>query len=69
MANLNHQVTVSIPFGSLHTTIEWCQKQLEKNWQFHIIEDADHYTSGLYLFLFESDKDLTAFMLWQKIYA
>jgi len=62
--SFNHQITVEIPFGSLHTTVEWCQNQLEKNWQFDLV---DHYVPGHYTFKFESDKDLTAFMLWQNI--
>lgn len=65
-SDLKHSTTLDIPFGQLHHVIEWCQNQLEQDWQFRVIEDADHYSSGLYLFMFESDKDLMKFALWKK---
>lgn len=65
-SELTHSTTLDIPFGQLHHVIEWCQNQLDQDWQFRVIEDADHYSSGLYLFVFESDKDLMKFTLWKK---
>jgi len=65
-ADLKHNTTLDIPFGQLHNVIEWCQNQLERDWQFRVIEEADNYSSGLYLFVFESDKDLMKFILWKK---
>lgn len=63
---LEHYTTLSIPFGNLHHIIDWCQNQLEEDWQFNVIEEADHYVPGHYVFHFKSHKDLTAFTLWKK---
>jgi hypothetical protein len=63
---LEHYTTLSIPFGHLHHVIDWCQNQLEEDWQFNVIEDADLHGPGHYVFRFKSDKDLVKFTLWKK---
>jgi hypothetical protein len=65
-AELEHHTTLAIPFGQLHNVIEWCQGQLEDDWQFHVIEDAGQYLPGYYAFCFKSGKDLVKFSLWKK---
>lgn len=64
--NLIYNTTINIPFGQLHNVIDWCQHQLEEDWQFNVIEEADHYMPGHYIFNFKSHKDLLKFSLWKK---
>lgn len=63
---LEHHTALSIPFGNLHHVIDWCQNQLEEDWQFNVVEDADLHTAGSYVFHFKSHKDLVKFSLWKK---
>ena len=66
-----HRANVSLPYGELKNIVAWCETNCTGDWRFiesttkdgdTIYDRDDQYFD----FLFESDRDYTAFILWKK---
>jgi hypothetical protein len=58
-----HSANVTIPYGELKHVVEWCKRNCEAEWGF------DHARNNMYEefeFLFESERDYVAFLVWKK---
>lgn len=62
--NTLYQTKISIQYGSLKETIEWCDKYCTDEW-FYIIIDSAGADPGTYSFQFKSEKDFMTFLFWK----
>lgn len=62
-----HKANITVGYGQLQPVIDWCERNCEGDWRYL---DINHYeydnATDRWEFLFESEKDYTAFMLWNK---
>jgi hypothetical protein len=59
-----HKIAISIPYGELQSTIDWCQRNCNNDWRYMEDPRAELYSGG-WIFFFESDRDYVAFKLWK----
>jgi hypothetical protein len=58
-----HKVTIAPVHGQLAGIISWCERNCTSDWRF--TEDINNQWGG-YVFLFESERDYVAFLVWNK---
>lgn len=67
-----YKSSITIPWGDLDNTIEWCKTNCTCEWKF---EEAQlpygdyryrHKSENYYNFYFESERDYFAFIMWKK---
>lgn len=54
---------ITKPFGSLDSIISWCKTELVGDWRWELIEVSTDQRPGRYVFYFDSERDLFAFVL------
>ena len=54
---------ITKPFGSLDSIISWCKTELVDEWRWELIEVSTDTRPGRYVFYFDSERDLFAFVL------
>jgi hypothetical protein len=60
----SHKITITIPYGELQDTVDWCNRNCKDEWRY--MEDHNAlYLSGGWIFMFESERDYVAFKLWK----
>lgn len=58
-----HKVNIEVPYGQLSQIVDWCERNCADDWRF--MEDINNQWGG-YTFLFESERDYVAFLIWKK---
>lgn len=58
-----HSQEITKPFGSLDSIISWCKTELLAEWRWELIEVSTDRRPGQYVFYFDSERDLFAFVL------
>lgn len=58
-----HRAKVALQYGELASIVDWCERNCSSDWRF--MEDVNNQWGG-YEFLFESEKDYVAFLVWKK---
>jgi hypothetical protein len=54
---------ISRPFGGLDTVLSWCKTELVHDWRWHMAQASSDIAPGRYVFYFDSERDLFAFVL------
>ena len=54
---------ITKPFGGLDNIISWCKTELLDEWRWELIEVSTDQRPGRYVFYFDSERDLFAFVL------
>jgi len=54
---------IAKPFGVIDHVIRWCKTELESDWRWHLVEASSDDRDGRYIFYFDSDRDLCAFVM------
>lgn len=59
-----HKANIHIDYGELQPVLDWCERNCEAEYRYLDIDyDSD---AGRWEFLFESEKDYVAFLMWKK---
>ena len=59
-----HKANIHIEYGELQPVLDWCERNCEAEYRYLDIDyDSD---AGRWEFLFESEKDYVAFLMWKK---
>lgn len=54
------------PFGGLDHCLDWCKKELKKDWRWELIDVSTDQRPGCYNFYFDNEKEFLAFIMrWQ----
>lgn len=65
----SYKANISVEFGQLTPMIEWCERNCVASWRYSG-ETNEHWNGDKmfygYEFLFESEKDYVAFLMWKK---
>lgn len=62
-----HRANLAIQYGQLQPVIEWCERNCVGDWRYLDTNGNEHdYATGNWEFLFESERDYVAFMVWKK---
>ena len=64
-----HKANVDVHYGQLQPVIDWCERNCEAEYRYLDIDyhsDTYHSDTGRWEFLFESEKDYVAFLMWKK---
>jgi hypothetical protein len=51
------------PWGELDSVLTWCKSYLVGDWRWQLIEMSNRFSSGRYIFYFDSDQDVALFTL------
>ena len=57
-----HKANIAVPYGQLQPVIDWCDRNCLGDWKY----DEHDNATGRWEFLFESDRDYVAFLMWKK---
>ena len=58
------KANIHIEYGQLQPILDWCERNCEAEYRYLDIDyDSD---AGRWEFLFESEKDYVAFLMWKK---
>lgn len=61
-----HRANIDVQYGQLQPIIDWCDRNCESDWRYvDLVGDQDSAT-GRWEFLFESERDYVAFLMWKK---
>ncbi len=61
-----HKANIDVQYGQLQPVLDWCDRNCEADWRYvDLVGDQDSAT-GRWEFLFESEKDYVAFLMWKK---
>ena len=60
-----HKANIVVPYGSLQPVLDWCERNCESDYRYVDIDD-EYSDAGRWEFLFESEKDYVAFLMWKK---
>jgi len=62
-----HKASVDVQYGQLQPIIDWCERNCEADYRYMDINNDDRETAaGRWEFLFESERDYVAFLMWKK---
>ena len=61
-----HKANINAPFGQLQPVLDWCDRNCEGDYRFVDLVDGQDSDTGRWEFLFESEKDYVAFLMWKK---
>ncbi len=60
------KANINVQYGQLQPVLDWCDRNCEADWRYvDLVGDQDSAT-GRWEFLFESEKDYVAFLMWKK---
>jgi hypothetical protein len=54
---------ISKPFGVIDHVIVWCKSELQGEWRWTLVEASSDQRPGRYVFYFDSERDLCAFVM------
>jgi hypothetical protein len=54
---------ITKPFGQIDLVLSWCKSELIGEWRWQLVDASSDIRPGRYIFYFDSDKDLCAFVL------
>ena len=58
------KANIHIDYGELQPILDWCDRNCESEYRYLDIDYASD--TGRWEFLFESEKDYVAFLMWKK---
>ena len=58
------KANIHIDYGELQPVLDWCERNCEAEYRYLDIDY--HSDQGRWEFLFESEKDYVAFLMWKK---
>jgi hypothetical protein len=61
--SFNHSISITKPFGSLDSIIEWAKQELKEEWRWQVIRTCSDCMPGTYVFYFDSESDYLAFTM------
>ena len=62
-----HKANISVQYGQLQPVLDWCERNCEGDYRYIDINNPEHdNATGRWEFLFESEKDYVAFLMWKK---
>ena len=61
-----HKANIHIPYGQLQTVLDWCDRNCGGDYRFIDLLDREDSQSGRWEFVFESERDYVAFLMWKK---
>jgi hypothetical protein len=62
-----HKANISVQYGQLQPVVDWCERNCQGDWRYMDLNSDEHdNATGNWEFLFESDRDYVAFLIWQK---
>jgi hypothetical protein len=62
-----HKANIDVQYGQLQPVIDWCERNCQDEWRYVDINNPEHDSAnGRWEFLFESEKDYVAFLMWKK---
>jgi hypothetical protein len=60
------KANIDVQYGQLQPVLDWCDRNCEADWRYvDLVGDQDSAT-GRWEFLFESERDYVAFLMWKK---
>jgi len=54
---------ITKPFGVIDRVIVWCKTELQGEWRWHLVDTSSDQRPGRYIFYFDSERDLCAFVM------
>jgi hypothetical protein len=54
---------ITKPFGVIDQVIVWCKTELQGEWRWHLVDTSSDQRPGRYVFYFDSERDLCAFVM------
>ena len=60
------KANITVPYGSLQPVLDWCDRNCEADYRYMDVYGGAGTDTGRWEFLFESEKDYVAFILWHK---
>jgi len=51
------------PFGKLDQIVDWCKKETRDEWRWQLVEVSSDLRPGRYIFYFDDERDLLAFVM------
>jgi hypothetical protein len=61
--SFGYSITISKPFGSLDSVIDWAKHELTEEWRWQVIRTSSDQAPGSYVFYFDSESDYVAFTM------
>lgn len=62
-----HKANIDVQYGQLQPVLDWCERNCEADWRYLDINNPEYDSAtGRWEFLFESEKDYVAFLMWKK---
>lgn len=62
-----HKANIDVEYGQLQPVLDWCERNCEGDYRYLDINNPEHDSAtGRWEFLFESEKDYVAFLMWKK---
>jgi len=54
---------ITKPFGVIDHVIRWCKSESQCDWRWYMVEASSDQRPGRYIFYFDSERDLCAFVM------
>jgi hypothetical protein len=54
---------ITKPFGVIDRVIVWCKSELQGDWRWQLVDTSSDQRPGRYIFYFDSERDLCAFVM------
>ena len=61
--SFNHAKEVHRPWGELDLLLAWCRDECRGEWRWQMIESSTGSDPGRYIFYFDDERDLVAFLI------
>lgn len=59
----NHAREIKQPYGEIDTILDWCKREMSKDWRWQLVDVSTPSAPGRYIFYFDDNKDYFAFTL------
>ena len=64
LQNTKHLVKINLKYGTLQSTVDWCERNCTGEW--HYTEDPNGEMYFSWIFVFDDERDYVAFTLFIK---
>ena len=54
---------INKPFGKLDQIVDWCKQETRDEWRWQLVEVRSDLRPGRYIFYFDDERDLLAFVM------
>jgi hypothetical protein len=61
--SFQHSVRLEKPWGWVDQSVAWCKEEITGEWRWQIVRVSGDQSPGEYIFYFDSDRDLCAFVM------